>query len=110
MIKLFGKKNFILTDEAIQHFFDEAEPPMTTGQAFVELKSDEQAKIAAALFNGHALDKKHTFSSCTFPDFAKIMAYEDKSTAGTKTDYLELRAQVLETKKNDYAFQVGKQV
>jgi len=74
------------------------------------LKSDEQAKIAAALFNGHALDKKHTFSSCTFPDFAKIMAYEDKSSAGAKTDYLELRAQVLETKKNDYAFQVGKQV
>lgn len=32
------------------------------------------------------------------------MAYEDKSAGGAKTDYLELRAQVLETKKNDYAF------
>jgi len=73
LVKLFGKKNFILEDDAISHFFDDAEPPMTTGQAFVQLKSDEQAKIAAALFNGHALDKKHTFSSCTFPDFAKIM-------------------------------------
>lgn len=104
MIKLFAKKNFILTEDAIEHNFDDAEPPMTTGQAFVQLKTDEQAKIAAALFNGHALDKKHTFSSCTFPDFAKIMCYEDKSSAGSTTDFLELRAQVLDTKKNDYAF------
>ena len=110
LVKLFGKKNFILADDAIEHHWDDAEPPMTTGQAFVQLKNDEQAKVAAALFNGHALDKKHTFSSCTFPDFSKIMSYEDKSSAASKTDYLELRAQVLETKKNDYAFQVGKQV
>jgi hypothetical protein len=68
------------------------------------LKNDEQAKVAAALFNGHALDKKHTFSACTFPDFNQIMAYEDKSAGAAKTDYLELRANVLETKKNDYAF------
>lgn len=81
---------------------------MTTGQCFVLLKNDEQAKIAAALFNGHPLDKKHTFSSCTFPDYEKIMAYEDKSNTNRVTDYLELRSQCLDTRRNEYAYQVGK--
>lgn len=31
MIKLFGKKNFVVEESSIQHNFDDAEPPMTTG-------------------------------------------------------------------------------
>lgn len=38
------------------------------------MNNEEQAKIAAAQFNGHAIDKKHTISSCTIPDYEKIMA------------------------------------
>ena len=64
------------------------------------MKSDEHAKIAAALFNGHKLDSKHTFSSCTFPEFEKIMATEELEKSGEqqKTDFLELKSFVLETR------------
>ena len=75
IIKLFDKKQFNVAEEMIQHHFnDNEEKPETTGQCFILMKNDEQAKIAAAIFNGHQLDKKHTFSACTFPDFNKIMA------------------------------------
>ena len=74
LIKLFGKKNFSVAEENISHNFEEKDDKKeTTGQCFVLMKTDEQAKIAAAIFNGHQLDKKHTFSACTFPDFNKIM-------------------------------------
>ena len=51
---------------------------MTTGQCFILMKNEDQAKIAATLFNGHKLDSKHTFSACTFPEFEKIMAVEEQ--------------------------------
>jgi hypothetical protein len=35
LVKLFGKKNFIIDDTAIEFNWDDAEPAMTTGQAFV---------------------------------------------------------------------------
>lgn len=111
LISLFDKKNIKITEDNIEMSWD-AEHVNTTGQAFIQLKSDEQAKIAAALFNGHKLDSKHVFSACTFPDFDKIMAYEDPSeeATGGKTDYLELNAQLLETKKTYFAYQVGKNI
>ena len=58
------------------------------------MKTDEQAKIASALFNGVKLGAtKHIFSACTFPDFDKIMAYEEPEESGNNsTDYLELNA------------------
>ena len=109
LIKLFAKKNFNVLEENIEMNF--AEDGMTTGQAFVQMKNDEQAKIASALFNGHALDKKHTFSSCTFPDFDKIMAFDEPSdSANASTGYLELNAQVMETKNTPFAYQIGKNV
>jgi len=77
IIKLFAKRNFTVAEESIEMNF--GADGMTTGQCFITLKTDEQAKIAAAFFNGHKLDSKHTFSACTFPDFDKIMAYEDSS-------------------------------
>ena len=67
------------------------------------MNTDEQAKIAAAYFNGHKLDNKHTFSACTFPDFHKIMGIEDKSEeekATEETSYLELRSHLVETKED----------
>jgi hypothetical protein len=48
---------------------------------------------------------------CTFPDFAKIMAYEAAEDNSNKaTDYLEIYAQMLETKLTCFGFQVGKNV
>jgi hypothetical protein len=41
LIKLFGKKNFTLAEDAIEFNWDDAEPAMTTGQAFVQMKNDE---------------------------------------------------------------------
>jgi len=70
------------------------------------MKNEEQAKIAAALFNGHKLDAKHTFSSCTLPEFDKIMAIEEpKDAANNQTNFLELKAPVLETTRDQYCYQ-----
>lgn len=80
---------------------------MTTGQACLSLNTDEQAKIIAGLFNGHKLDKKHTFSACTFPEYEKKMAKNDKteqSSQSKKDQYLELNDHMLETRKSQYAF------
>lgn len=108
-MKLFAKRNFIITEESVEFSWDAEKN--TTGQCFIQMKTDEQAKIAAALFNGHKLDTKHTFSACTFPDFDKIMAIEDKSdSAVSQTDYVELNAHLLETKRSYYAMQSGKNI
>jgi hypothetical protein len=72
LVKLFAKKNFVVAEESIEMDFNEEDK--TTGQAYVQMKNDADAKIASAMFNGHKLDSKHIFSSCTFPDFDKIMA------------------------------------
>ena len=71
LVKLFSKHNFEISDEVIDMpFNDEGK---TSGQAFIKLNTEEQAKISASIFNGHKLDAKHTFSSSTFPDFEKMM-------------------------------------
>lgn len=92
LIKLFGKRNFMVSEKDIEMMYDDDKN--TTGQAFITFKTDEQAKIASALFNGHALDKKHTFSACTVPDFDKIMAFVDptEDQKNKQTDYLEIYA------------------
>ena len=85
---------------------------MSTGQAFILMKTEDQAKIAAACFNGHELDKKHTFSSCTFPDFHKIMATGagelEKGVDGGS--YLELKDYMLHPAEDVYAYQHNKNV
>ena len=106
LIKLFSKRSFEITEENIQMNY--GEDGLTTGQAFIEMKNDESAKIASATFNGHKLDSKHTFSACTFPDFDKIMAFEDKTGKAGTTDYLELNAHALETKNTEFAYQLDK--
>ena len=58
IVKLFKKKsNFEIGEEKVEIKFDTADPPISTGQCFVEMKNEEQAKISAAQFNGHKLDK-----------------------------------------------------
>ena len=110
LIKLFGKRNFTITEESITMNFNE-EGTKTTGQTFIKMRNEEQAKIAAAVFNGHKLDSKHTFSSCTLPEFDKIMAIEEpEETGGNQTNFLELKAPVLETTRDQYCYQQGKQV
>jgi hypothetical protein len=104
LIKLFAKRQFNIAEDSIEMNYDSEK--ITTGQCFIKLGSDEQAKISAALFNGYKLDSKHTFSACTFPDFDKIMAIEEgpKDKANDKTSFLEIKAHCLETIKNQYAF------
>jgi len=77
-----------------------------TGQAFLELSNDADARVCATTFNGHKLDKKHIFSACTFPDFDKIISYGDdnKTSEDYKTQYLDLNNHMLECKNNQYAF------
>mmetsp|Transcript_216 Transcript_216/g.392 ORF Transcript_216/g.392 Transcript_216/m.392 type:complete len:732 (+) Transcript_216:22-2217(+) len=116
IIKLFGKKKFNVSEENIVFNYSEKEGvKQTTGQAFIKLDTEEKAKIAAVQFNGYQLDKKHTFSVCTFNDFDKIMEIgqdkeEEALTRDSKTSYLELNAQTMETRLTPYAFQLGKNV
>ena len=80
LIKIADKNSLSLKEDDIELNYDgEGDKKMTTGQACLSLNTDEQAKIIAGLFNGHKLDKKHTFSACTFPDYEKKMAKNDKS-------------------------------
>ena len=112
LVKLFAKRSYEVTEDAIEFNWDTTvDPKMSTGQAFVTMKSDEQAKIAAALFNGHALDKKHTISACTFPDFTKIMEMSAaKKDKDEETSFLELKHHQLNTTTDAYAYQYGKNV
>ena len=74
LIKIFSKQKIEINEEDIEHNWEgEGDERKTTGQAFILMPSDDKAKIAAASINGHALDKKHTFSACTFPDYQEIM-------------------------------------
>lgn len=113
-MKIAGKNNLNLNEADIEMDFEgEGDAKMTTGQACLTLSTDEQAKIIAGLFNGHKLDKKHIFSSCTFPEYEKKMAVQDanaQNNQSKKEQYLELNDHMLETKKNLYAIQVNKKV
>jgi len=107
LIKLFGAKKFNLEEGDIEYnWVGSGEEKMTTGQAFILMGTDEQAKIAAACFNGHELDKKHTFSSCTFPDFHKIMAAgePEEGKEGDGTSFLELKDYMLHPSDDVYAY------
>lgn len=113
LIKLFGAKKFVIAEEDIEYnWAGEGDEKMTTGQAFLLMSSDEQAKIAAACFNGHELDKKHTFSACTFPDFHKIMSAgePEEGKGGDGTSYLELKDYMLHPCEDGYAYQQNKNV
>ena len=112
IIKLFSKQNIAISEEDIELTYEDC-GVKTAGQAFIQLKTEEQAKISAGSLNGYQLDKKRTFSAMTFPDYQKLlkqidMAQEDKTP--DKTDYLELNHQALETRHNQYAFQANKKV
>ena len=86
IIKLFGKKNFVIEEKDIK--MNWGEDGNTTGQVYIQFKNEGDAKIASSLFNGHVLDKKHTFSSCTFPDFEKKTQAKDTDDQKPTTDYL----------------------
>ena len=75
------------------------------------MPSDEKAKIAAAIVNGHKLDKKHTFSACTFPDYTKIMGTgEEEKKEDEATSFLELKDYMLQPSEDVYAYQQNKNV
>ncbi len=73
---------------------------MTEGVAFVLANSEEQAKLGAAIINGHPLDKNHLLSACQINDFEKIMMTSDsveETTAGYSL--MDLRDPLLDTKR-----------
>ena len=94
IVKLFLKKsNIVITEDKVEIKFDSANPPVSTGQCFVEMKNEEQAKISAAQFNGHKLDSKHFIYSCTVPDFEKILDHSNEPSEEDKQvqiGYLDL--------------------
>lgn len=109
LMKLLSKAGSPIEESAIEHMWDDAHEK-TVGCCFINFKNEEMAKIAAMKLNGHELDKKHTFSSCTLPDYNKIIENPQDSLdkKAKRTDYLEINAQVLDTKKSQYGIQTGK--
>jgi len=85
LMKTSDAKKLNIVDIEV-NFVDEEVDGVTkktgTGQAFITLNNDADARVCATTFNGHKLDKKHIFSACTFPDFDKIISYgEDNKTS-----------------------------
>lgn len=77
------------------------------------MKTEEDAKIIAGIYNGFKLDKKHTFSCCIFPEYEKKIKQDENqqdSEISLKDKYLRLNNHMLETRKSQYAFQVNKKV
>ena len=60
LVKILDKKGVNISERDIEMPFN---GDTTAGCGFIKLESEEKAKFAAALLNGHALDKKHTFSA-----------------------------------------------
>ena len=60
LTKILDKKGVKISENEIEMPFNEAE---TVGCAFIKLDSEEKAKMAAALLDGHKLDQKHTFAA-----------------------------------------------
>lgn len=77
---------------------------MTAGCGFIKLETEEKAKFAAALLNGHALDKKHTFAAAQFNDFEKIMQISDEFDMPNSASLIDLKSYILDTKQEQYLF------
>jgi len=109
LVKLYAKKNFNVEESRITMPFN-AEG-MTEGVAFVLTNSEEQAKLGAAIINNHPLDKNHMLSACQINDFEKIMLISD-SVEETAASYslMDLRDPLLDTKREQFLFQIGKEV
>lgn len=61
--------------------------------------------------NGHQLDKNHLLSASQIGDFEKIMQTSDsveETTAGYSL--IDLRDPLLDTKREQFMFQIGKEV
>lgn len=109
LIKLYQKKNYTIDPERISMPFD-AEG-MTEGVAFIQVNSEEQAKLGAAIINNHQLDKNHLLSACQINEFEKIMQTSD-SVEETAASYslMDLRDPLLDTKHEHFLYQLGKEV
>ena len=109
LIKLYQKKNFTIDEANISMPLNDA--GMTDGVAFVLVSSEEQAKLGAAILNGHQLDKNHLLSASQVGDFEKIMQTSD-SVDETTASYslMDLRYPLLDTKREQFLFQIGKEV
>jgi hypothetical protein len=62
LIRLFAKKNLQFPEEDIIMEVNEA-TGLTDGCAFIQAISEESAKFAAAVLNGHQLDKNHQLAA-----------------------------------------------
>lgn len=109
LIKLYQKKNYTIDPERITMPFD-AEGN-TEGVAFIQVNSEEQAKLGAAIINNHQLDKNHLLSACQINEFEKIMQTSD-SVEETAASYslMDLRDPLLDTKHEHFLYQLNKEV
>jgi len=109
LIKLYQKKNYNLDADRITMPLNEE--GNTEGVAFVLATSEEQAKLGAAIINDYPLDKSHLLSACQINDFEKIMLTSD-SVEETAASYslMDLRDPMLNTKHEQFLFQIGKEV
>lgn len=109
LLKLYQKKNFNIDESNISMPLNEE--GLTDGVAFILASSEEQAKLGAAIMNGYQLDKNHLLSASQINDFEKIMTTSD-SIEETTASYslMDLRDPLLDTKREQFLFQIGKEV
>ena len=109
LIKLFQKKNVNIDEDKITMPLNE-DTKMTDGVAFIQASNEEQAKFAAAIMNGYQLDKNHLLSASQINDFEKIMHTRDEMETASAYSLIDLRSPLLDTKREQFLFQQGKDV
>eukprot|EP00347_Sterkiella_histriomuscorum_P005175 403357608 len=108
IIKLYQKKEISFTENDITMPLDAN--GNTQGVAFFVAASEEKAKLAAAIMNDYQFDKKHLLSASQINDFEKIMQTRDLQEGPRTSSLIDLRDPILDTKREQYLFQTGKEV
>lgn len=100
------KKNYIVADEAIEIPCVNGK---TEGVAFVRMKNEEEARIGVAIFGGVKLGK-NKFATCLMSEFDKMMEIKEEEEDKESADLKDLRHPVLDTKRDQYLYQSGRNV
>lgn len=73
------------------------------------MKNEEEARIGVALFNGVKFGKSH-LATCLMSEFTKMMEVKEEEENKEQADLKDLREPVLDTKRDQYLYQSGKNV
>lgn len=73
------------------------------------MKNEEEARIGVAIFSGVKLGK-NKFATCLLSEFDKMMQIKEEEEEKESADLKDLRSPVLDTKRDQYLYQSGRNV